>query len=99
MSEPSIYLLDGLIEYAEEQDISVEKAATQLADLAKQRIPEREFERATQHVQGKLLREIKKSKKEYFLSRVLMRTRVHAIAWIYYPKYIMSFRQQQNIHP
>jgi hypothetical protein len=87
MSEPSTYLLDGIIEFAEQKNISIEKAAGQLADLAKQRIPERNFEDATATVRAKLVRAIKESKKEYFLSRVIMRTRVHAIAWTYYPKY------------
>jgi hypothetical protein len=87
MSEPSNYLLDELISFAEEQKTSIEKAAGLLANLAKQRLPERKFEQATVTARAKFLREIKASKKEYFISRVIMVSRIHAIAWTYYPKY------------
>lgn len=81
------YLIDALIDYADANNLPVERAASILSELAKQRIPERNLEIDNLKSKSKLQTEISGSRKEYFIARVIMVTRVHSIAWTYYPEY------------
>ena len=84
---PSQYLIDELISYAEDARLSFEDAAAVVGEFAKQRAPELSVERQARHARSNLLAEVVKSRKEKFVARFLVRTRVRYISWTYYPEY------------
>jgi hypothetical protein len=87
MKKPHTYLVDSLINYANESGISYGEASSIIAEFARQRAPELASEREKLNIRYKLQAKVENSPKEYFIARFLVVTRVRYIAWTYYPEF------------
>ena len=87
MKKPNKYLIDSLIEYAQECGIGYGEASTIVSDFARQRAPELAGEKQIDSARFEMERTIESSQMEYLISRFLVVSRVRYIAWTYYPEY------------
>jgi hypothetical protein len=87
MKAPDPFLLDRFLVYAQECGVTINEAATIVAEFAKQRAPELATEVQILDVHYKLRRKVESSPSEQIVARFLVKTRVRYIAWTYYPDY------------
>ena len=87
MDGPSSHLIDALIDYADMRTISLRKAASSVVRYAEQRLPEYRIEQQATKARSKVRDEVFDSKREYFIVRVLMKTRIREVVWTYFPDF------------
>lgn len=87
MDQPSSFLVDYLIEYANENGVSLESAAKTVVEFAKQRAPEKEIEERASSARANLRERVFGSTKEFIVARFLVRRRVRYVRWTYYPEF------------
>lgn len=85
--QPRRYLVDCLIEYAQENSLTFAAAAKLLVEFAKQRAPEKEIAEKTSTARSELQARVLASPAEFFVARFLVRRRVHYVRWTYYPEF------------
>ncbi|MCC5851112.1 MAG: hypothetical protein JJU29_23730 [Verrucomicrobia bacterium] len=87
MNTPDKYLLANIIDFADDNDLSLEQAASHLARYAQQRIPEYRIEQQASMTRTKITRDVASGPKESLIARILIRSRIHSVSWTYYPEY------------
>lgn len=87
MARPGSYLLDSFLDYAQENKMTLKRAAKTLAEFAKQRAPEKKIEEQTTDARSKMRDQVAASPREYVVARVLVKRRVRYLRWCYYPQF------------
>jgi hypothetical protein len=87
MDKHTLYLIDDIIRFAQDQKMDLSTATDHLLDLARQRLPEYEIELATLRKSHEVFKSIQDSSKHYLIIRVIMKTWVHEVIWTYYPDF------------
>jgi hypothetical protein len=87
MDKETTYLIDEIIRYSLDRKITLKRATGDLAELAKQRLPEYGLETGQRAEEDAIHRKVVKAKAHSIVMRVPIRSWVHEVSWRYYPSF------------
>ena len=87
MDKQTIYLIDDIIRYSLDHEMPLDRTASHLLELAKQRLPEYRLESEQLSGESELFKQVRESDAYYIIMRVPIRSWIHEVHWNYFPEF------------